>query len=228
MNRLGEKGAVEQIRKGLDIVLAPGGQGLYFDYAQSASELEPSSHGGNAPVWKSFVYDPEYGALTAEEKKHILGVEACIWTEHIATDAKLYYMIVPRLFGLAQTAWAAQGNKTWSVFAAQVLPAYLERFDKAGSNYRVPTAIEPLDTTIVTAAYTFETKAPFATANVYYTLNNKMPGEADHRYTGPVSIPVPPGKKITVKTIVITPAGRRSVVTRTVLASPEKAVATDK
>lgn len=50
---------------------------------------------------------------------------------------------------------------------------------------------------------------------VFYTVNNRQPGNADFEYTGAVTIPVLPKKKIVLKTIVITPAGRRSVVTKT-------------
>jgi len=217
MNRFGEKGAVEQARKGLDIVLAPGNNGLYFDYAQSKSDMEPSSHGGNAPLWQSFIYNPEYPDLSAEEKKHILGVEACVWTEHISTTSKLYYMVLPRMLGLAETCWSLQANKSYKQFSTDVLPAHLLRFDRAGINYRVPTALNTVDTTINTASYQFKAQIPLVGAKVYYTLNNISPSDADHEYNQPVTINVPDGKKIMLKTIVITPAGHRSVITRTVI-----------
>jgi hexosaminidase len=161
--------------------------------------------------------DPEYETLTAEDKKHITGVEACIWTEHISSTAKLYYMALPRLLGLAQTAWSLQSNKLYPSFADHVLPVHLERFDRSGINYRVPAATEPIDTTIMASTYTLKASVPFAGAKVFYTLNNKFPAEADHLYTAQVNIQVPRGKKIIIKTVVITPAGRRSVVTRTVI-----------
>ncbi|TZF83147.1 family 20 glycosylhydrolase [Pedobacter sp. BS3] len=217
MNRFGEKGAKEQIGKGLDIVLAPGSNGFYFDYAQSRSDMEPSSHGGNAPLWQSFSYDPEYPELSPEEKKHILGVEACIWTEHIATSAKLYYMLLPRMLGLAETAWSLQANKQYRQFTDDILPVHLLKFDRSGINYRVPTALETIDTTITATSYKLTAKIPFEGAKVYYTLNNRFPGEADHEYTQPVLLNIPENKKMVLKTIVVTPAGRRSVVTSTTI-----------
>ncbi|MBE9665405.1 beta-N-acetylhexosaminidase [Mucilaginibacter boryungensis] len=217
MNRFGEKGAVEQARKGLDIVLAPGGNGLYFDYAQSKSDMEPSSHGGNAPLWQSFNYNPEYPGLSTEEKKHILGVEACVWTEHISTIAKLYYMILPRMLGLAETSWSLQANKSYKQFITDFLPAHLLRFDKADINYRVPTALEQIDTTINASTYKFVAKVPFKGAKVYYTLNNITPTETDHEYIQPVTLTIPENTKMILKTIVITPVGHRSVVTRMII-----------
>ncbi|HXO75735.1 MAG TPA: beta-N-acetylhexosaminidase, partial [Puia sp.] len=74
MNRFGEKAAVRQTKQGRDLILASheGNSGLYFDYTQSISDMEPSHHGGNAtPLWHSFLYDPEYQSLSDENKKHI-------------------------------------------------------------------------------------------------------------------------------------------------------------
>nr|WP_295869462.1 family 20 glycosylhydrolase [uncultured Chitinophaga sp.] len=223
MNRFGEKGAVQQIKKGLDIILAPGGNGLYFDYAQSPSEQEPSSHGGNAPAWKAYQYNPDYAALSGEERKHIMGVEACVWTENIPDISKLQYMLLPRMLALAETGWSAMENKDYQRFATTALPAHLARFDKTGMNYRVPTVFPYTDSTIVTGSFRFEvTQPPVPGAHIYYTLNNRPPGDYDHLYTGPVTITVPKGKTITLKTIVITPAGRRSITTRTVLDNSDK------
>lgn len=222
MNRFGEKGAVEQIKKGLNIVLAPGGNGLYFDYAQSTSEQEPSSHGGDAPAWKAYEYNPEYSALSAEERKHIMGVEACIWTENIPDVSKLQYMMLPRMLALAETGWSDETVKDYLRFAGTALPLHLERFDKTGINYRVPTVFNYTDSTITTGSFRFEVAPPVPGARIFYTLNNRPPGDYDHEYTAPVTITVPKGKTITLKTIVVTPAGRRSIITRTVLNNNNK------
>jgi hexosaminidase len=216
MNRFGEKKAVEQIGKNLNIILAPGNSGLYFDYAQSSSDMEPINHGGNSPWWKAYQFNPD-ASLSEKERQHVLGVEGCIWTEHIPSVAKLQYMMLPRLLALAETAWSMQEKKLYSRFAGDALPVHLARFDKAGINYRVPTVFNEIDTTIRANSFRFDVQPPFPGCRIFYTVNNRPPGDADHEYTGPVTIPVLPGKKIILKTIVITPAGRRSVVTRTVI-----------
>jgi len=221
MNRFGEKRAKEQLQKKLPIIMAPGGHGLYFDYAQSASEMEPINHGGNSPWWKAYNFNPDYpGTLSDTDRPYIMGVEACIWTEHIPSVAKLQYMLLPRMLALAETGWATQENKVETRFTKEVLPFHLQRFDKAGINYRVPTIYKEIDSTIKGDSFRLEIQPPFPGARIFYTVNNRQPGEADHEYTGPVTIPVLPQKKIILKTIVITPAGRRSVVTKTVLENP--------
>ncbi|MNU01688.1 hypothetical protein D3C72_2451650 [compost metagenome] len=54
-------------------------------------------------------------------------------------------------------------------------------------------------------------------AKIYYTVNNRLPGDADHEYQGPVNFDVPRGKKRILKMIVISASGRRSVVTTIIL-----------
>jgi hexosaminidase len=214
MNRFVEKKSAEQIGKNLNIILAPGNSGLYFDYAQSSSDMEPINHGGNSPWWKAYNFNP---SLNEQDRQHVLGVEGCIWTEHIPTVSKLQYMLLPRMLALAETAWSIQENKSYQRFADEVLPVHLARFDAADFNYQVPTVFNEIDTTIKASSFLFDVQSPFPGCRIYYTLNNRHPGDADHEYTGPVMVPVLPGKKIILKTIVVTPAGRRSVVTRTVI-----------
>jgi hexosaminidase len=101
-----------------------------------------------------------------------------------------------------------------------VLPVHLQQFDKKGYNYRVPTVYREIDSTIKADSFRLEVQPPFPGARIFYTVNNRQPGDADFEYTSPVTIPVPPQKKIVLKTIIITPAGRRSVVTKTVIENP--------
>lgn len=213
MNRFGEQGAMAQLKKKLNIILAPGNNGLYFDYAQSRSDMEPINHGGFSPAWKAYGYNPEYEGLTAADKKYIMGVSGCIWTEHIPSVSKLQYMIFPRMFALAETAWSQENNKDYKDFAETVLPKHLGKLDKAGYNYRVPTPFTYTDTTLTGSHFSFDLKVPLPGAKIYYTLSNRQPGDADHEYQGPVSFDIPEGKKRVLKIIVISPRGRRSVVT---------------
>ncbi|MEN0052666.1 MAG: family 20 glycosylhydrolase [Mucilaginibacter sp.] len=217
MNRFGEKGALEQVKKKLNIILAPGGNGLYFDYAQSRSDMEPSSHGGNAPLWKAYNYNPDYKSFSQDDKKYALGIEACVWTEHIPSVSKLYYMVLPRMLALAETGWTMAENKDYKRFSDLALSRHLEKFDRAGYNYWVPPAFNYTDTTLTGSKFRFELKPVVPGSKIYYTLNDRFPGEADHEYKEPLILTLPPNKKYVLKTIVVTPAGRRSVVTRTVM-----------
>lgn len=126
-------------------------------------------------------------------------------------------MILPRMLALAETGWSGESQKNYSSFAETALPVHLGRFDRLGLNYLVPTAFNYTDTVLRGTEFVFKLKPPLPGAKIYYTLNNRFPGDFDHLYTEPIHISLEAGKKITLKTIVVSPAGRRSVVTRTVL-----------
>lgn len=213
MNRFGEKGAIAQTKKKLNIILAPSKNGLYFDYAQSRSEMEPINHGGFSPIWKAYEYNPEYEGMTDEDKKYIMGISGCIWTEHIPSISKLQYMIFPRMFALAETAWTPEKNKDYKAFSEVALPRHLKKLDKEGYNYRVPTPFVYIDTTLVGNRFSFDLKAPIPGAKIYYTVNSRFPGDADHEYKVPVTFDIPKGKKKVLKLVTISASGRRSVVT---------------
>ncbi|WP_317169358.1 family 20 glycosylhydrolase [Mucilaginibacter humi] len=46
------------------------------------------SIGGNEPLSKIYRYDPTPEVLNDDQKKHILGVQANMWTEYIATEKR--------------------------------------------------------------------------------------------------------------------------------------------
>jgi len=70
-----------------------------------------------------------------EEDKHILGVQANLWTEYIADPKHAEYMLFPRLFALAEVAWTPQDLRKYPDFLKRVSPqlAWLKR---QGVNYR--------------------------------------------------------------------------------------------
>lgn len=65
------------------------------------------------PLKDVYSFDPlGTKGLTEEGKKHVIGVESPVWLEFINTDERLEYLIFPRWFAVADTAWhgAPKGN----------------------------------------------------------------------------------------------------------------------
>jgi hexosaminidase len=60
-------------------------------------------------------------------------------------------------------------------------------------------------------------KSPVTGAKIYYTLDGTRPSAVSNELVSPLKVVVPAGKKLTMKTVVITPKGKQSVVTETVL-----------
>jgi hexosaminidase len=79
------------------------------------------------PLDKVYNFNP-YDGLTAEEQQYILGIQACVWTEHIKEFNHLTYMLLPRLSALAETAWSLP-RKNWERYIANL--ENLRRFYEA-------------------------------------------------------------------------------------------------
>ncbi|MFT6245363.1 MAG: hexosaminidase [Salibacteraceae bacterium] len=104
MSWRGEKGGIEAAKQGHNVVMSPTAY-CYFDYYQSAHDIEPLAIGGYLPLEKVYKYDPVPEELTEEQEKLILGGQANLWTEYIATMDHAEYMAFPRALALIQSLW---------------------------------------------------------------------------------------------------------------------------
>ena len=141
MSWRGTEGGIAAAQQSHDVIMTPNGGGLYFDHKQSTSEDEPTNIGGLSNYAKVYNYDPMPKELTADQQKYIIGVQANLWTEYIETPAKVEYMILPRIFSLAEIAWSQPERKDLKNFSEERLPVHLARLDKTGTNYWVPTPL---------------------------------------------------------------------------------------
>ncbi|MDB5128530.1 MAG: beta-N-acetylhexosaminidase [Mucilaginibacter sp.] len=213
MSWRGEEGGIQAAKESHDVIMTPSSQGLYFDHAQGKINQEPVGIGGNAPIQKTYAYNPTPAALTPEQQKYIKGVQANLWTEYITSEAKVEYMVLPRMLALSEVAWTPMANKNYKDFSETRLPQHLARLDKNGYNYRVPAAIGAADTTMIGSTLTVNLKSPVKGAKIYYTIDGYTPRETELLYTSPMSYPVPLDEYRDLKTIVVTPSGKRSVIT---------------
>ena len=63
---------------------------------------------GASSVWKMCIGSiPRQRNSLTDQRKHVLGVQANIWTEHIRTEERVEYMTFPRAAALAEVAWSA-------------------------------------------------------------------------------------------------------------------------
>ncbi len=212
MSWRGDKGGIAAAQLGHDVIMTPGSGGLYFDHAQSKSPQEPLSIGGYAPLEKTYAYNPVPSALNAEQAKHVIGVQANVWTEYITTTAKVEYAVLPRLMALAEVGWTPANGKDFTNFSQQRLPRHLARLDATGTNFRVPVAYGAEDTTLSGSHFTIKLTPAVEGAKIYYTLDGYAPRETDQEYKGPMEFTIPEHGSLHFKTITITAAGRRSNV----------------
>src|SRR6266700_2167576 len=94
--------------------------------------------------------------LTDYGRAHIVGIQGNLWSETLGGDGRLDYMMVPKLFGLAERAWAPQPDwarerdparsaslyrEAWARFVNVIGQRELPRLDREvpGLGYRIPT-----------------------------------------------------------------------------------------
>ena len=135
MSWRGTDGGINASAMGFDFIMTPNTY-CYFDYYQSKDEdKEPFGIGGFLPWEKVYGYEPLDG-LNDNQQKHILGVQANLWTEYVATPEHLEYMLLPRMCALSEVQWCKPENKNPERFKAAMEAESFKIFDILGYNYR--------------------------------------------------------------------------------------------
>ena len=133
MSWRGVQGGIEASRKGFDAIMTPYTY-LYLDYYQSdETDKEPFGIGGYLPLEKVYSYEP-FDGITPGSEKHILGVQANLWTEYILTPEHLEYMLLPRMCALSEIQWCDAARKDFARFDAS-LDHTFAILDAMGVNY---------------------------------------------------------------------------------------------
>jgi len=187
MSWRGNEGGIEAAKLGHDVIMVPT-QYFYFDYLQSQDvDREPFGIGGYVPVEKVYSYEPPYEELTPEQQKHIIGIQANMWTEYIADADHLEYMLLPRLAALSEVQWCRPEVRDWERFIGtfrmdRIYSAMGYNFAKhifgVSGSYEADT-----DKGCVMVSVSTQGDAP-----IYYTLDGSEPTPASSVYTGPVAI----------------------------------------
>ena len=134
MSWRGVEGGQEAARLGHDAIMVPTDY-FYFDYYQSRdTENEPFGIGGYVPVEKVYSFEPFTEEMTDEEKSHIIGIQANMWTEYITTDSHLEYMLLPRMSALSEVQWCCPENRDYGRFLEN-MESMAGIYDILGYNY---------------------------------------------------------------------------------------------
>ena len=188
MSWRGVAGGLQAVRMGHDAIMTPN-TFFYLDYYQSLDkENEPLAIGGYLPVEKCYSYEPTTADMTAEEKSHILGVQANLWTEYIPTADQLFYMLLPRLAALAEVQWCQPEVKNWDRFLESA-DDFCAIYDMLGLSYGTHLFDASGKASINKEKGCVEVVLEAqGDTQVRYTLDGTEPGPDSPLYTEPIEI----------------------------------------
>jgi hexosaminidase len=130
MSWRGEDGGIAAARQKHNVIMTPGNW-VYLNYSQTRNE-DSVTIGGYLPLEKVYAYEPVPAALTADEKKYVLGAQGELWTEYIGNEKIAEYMLFPRMTALSEVLWS---KKKDSVDFKKRLMTQVKRYRLWGTNY---------------------------------------------------------------------------------------------
>lgn len=232
--------AYQLANNGFEVVLSSAAH-MYFDLAYEKDYREPGYYwAGYIDTFKVFRFSPyniyaggafdrmgrpinpnsyrNHERLSEAGRKRIIGIQGQLWSETVTTRERLEYMLLPKLFGLAERAWTAQPTwetaatspqreaalaRDWLRFAHRVGKVELPKLDvvNGGYAYRLPPPGARVDAGRVHA------NSPFPGLTIRYTTDGSDPTATSARYESPIATTK------SVKLAVFDSRGRASRVT---------------
>ena len=134
MSWRGEKGGIHAAKAGYDVIMSPNIY-MYFNCLQSkVNEKKIGNPNRVITLEKVYNYHPVPEVLSADEAKHIKGVQANLWTEYMSALDEMEYMLYPRVAALSEVAWSKKENKDYGRFCTR-LESIRRHYDVLGVDY---------------------------------------------------------------------------------------------
>jgi hexosaminidase len=184
----GLDGGIAAAKSGHDAVLSPE-KPLYFDWRQIAGAGEAPGAGRANILREVYDFNPSLDALTPEEQRHIVGVQANTWTEYLTQEDLVANAVFPRASALAELAWSS-APKDWDGFLAR-MPAQYGRYralDIPHSEAAVKVKVESRYEA-GRGAVTLSNQTGFG--EIHYTLDGSFPTGLSPLYGAPLTVPLP-------------------------------------
>ena len=163
------------------------------------STTEETNFGKKLDVSKDFAGMEK---LRPDARKNIIGVEAQLWGETVKGRAMLEYLMLPKLMGFAESAWAQARDwedmppgenrkkrvgEAWNLFANTLAVRELPRlaFFNGGYNYRIPLPGAIIEYGLLKA------NVALPGLRIFYTTDGTEPTLKSAEYSAPVKISGP-------------------------------------
>ena len=135
MSWRGIKGGIGAARQHHRVIMSPNVY-TYIDHPQlkDYGKQPRTTDSYSVSACKIYSFEPVVpDSLTAEEQKYIIGVQANLWTEHVAYPEHAFYQLLPRLGAMSEVQWCRPEQKDF-----ENLKARLPRLQKLYELLKVP------------------------------------------------------------------------------------------
>ena len=187
MSWRGFQGGWEATKAGHDVIMTPVSY-MYFDYYQGNPDNEPVAFNAFLPLEKVYEFRPTIDSMSVEQKKHVLGGQANLWSEYVTTESHSEYMLFPRLFALSETLWSPEEKLDWNAFSQRVRKL-MQRFDVMGINYaKSAFAVQPeSEINLETGKITIALQSEFPNTQIRFALGDSELNADSEVYSNPIS-----------------------------------------
>lgn len=147
----------------------------YFDYLNEGTTLK-----------RVYEYEPIPDDLTPKQQKHILGIQANLWSEWIPSFKRLQYQAFPRLLAISENGWVSKNSRDFEAFNTRIEKQY-NRLDLLDVYYYIPAVvglkkeIAIVDSTSVKLNLAY----PLEGVEIFYTLDGSSPTRNSNKYKNP-------------------------------------------
>ena len=216
---------IKAASRGYDVVMTPDGP-LYFDAYQGDQNDEPLAIGGLSRPQDVYALEPARN-VSFTIAKHIVGVQANLWTEYIGDPSYLFYMVLPRELALSELAWSAPERRDWVSFEKRMTPQYAW-LTRDQLNFRIPNplfavtsagatlfsnvnpSMRTVEMRVTGGDVSVAMETPVAEATIHYTMDGSTPTAKSRLYSAPLKTTIREGTKIDITAVTILRDGRTS------------------
>jgi hexosaminidase len=186
MSWRGMKGGIAAAKQGHPVVMSPTTH-AYIDYMQADPYWEPRVY-DKLFLKTCYGFDPVPEGVDA---KLILGGQANLWTEKVATFRHATYMTYPRAWAIAEALWTPVKNKNWDDFATRT-EMHFDRANAAGIQVSHALYDPIVKAEVVKGDTMLHIRCEYPGAIIRFTIDGSHPDGFSPVYTKPLKLPAGP------------------------------------
>lgn len=108
----GLKAQKAALERGIPVVMCPQ-HGCYLDWGYAGNSTR-----------KVYEWDPVTNQVTPEQEALVKGGQGALWTERVATQDRVEWMLYPRLAALSEVFWTNASKRNWDDFYRRITDFY--------------------------------------------------------------------------------------------------------